>query len=109
MELRRLAIADLESFFRCRLSALEKAPTAFLRDAEEERAGGSGFFAPTLSHAANDRAIFGALEHEQVIASIGIFRQAGARLAHKASIWGMYVATEHQGKGLGAKLLDLAI
>jgi RimJ/RimL family protein N-acetyltransferase len=109
MELRRLTSDDLEAYFAIRLRALERAPSAFLRSAEEERIRGPDFFGKILANTGDEQAIFGALFNGALIGTIGIFRPEGSRVAHKAFIWGMYVDEEHSGRGIGGKLLDLAV
>lgn len=106
---RRLTLIDLESYFENRLRALKNSPSAFLTTYDEEIAKGQSHFEKTLSHLGNEKAIFGAIENNQVIATIGIYQQDRPKTAHKAGIWGMYVDEAFRKKGIGLKLLDSAI
>ena len=40
---------------------------------------------------------------------VGLRRERGDRLQHKGTIWGMYIADEVQGQGLGRTLIQEAI
>ena len=43
------------------------------------------------------------------MAVVGLVREHHVKLAHKAFIWGMYVAPESRGRGSGAALLSFAL
>jgi RimJ/RimL family protein N-acetyltransferase len=109
MEYRLLTKDDIDTYFENRLRALQNAPTAFLTTYEEEQSRGRSHFERTLLHTENERAIFGAISNRIVIGTIGLFREERPKINHKATIWGMYVDVDQRGKGVGAKLLDLAI
>ena len=109
MEIRRLISADLDSYFRNRLRALQNSPSAFLTTLEEEKERGKSHFAETLAHQANEKVILGAIEDGDVVGTIGLFQESRPKLIHKAAIWGMYVDVDSRTKGVGGKLLDLAI
>ena len=53
--------------------------------------------------------LFGAFEDDALAGSAGIFRARHPKAAHRMQLWGMYVAPEHRGRGLGTHLLDAAI
>ena len=109
MEYRRLTKDDLATYFANRLRALEFAPSAFLTTLEEERARGNAHFEKTLSYTGNERGIFGAVSNGVVIGTVGIFQEERPKTRHKAMIWGMYIDQDHRNKGIGGKILDLAI
>ena len=109
MEYRRLREADLNSYYNHRLEALREAPTAFLTTYDEEVTRGNSHFAATLTHEGNDRVIFGAFSGKALMGSIGVVHEDRPKTYHKAAIWGMYVDAEARGKGVGGRLLDMAI
>jgi RimJ/RimL family protein N-acetyltransferase len=109
MEIRRLFLSDLDSYFENRLRALQDSPSAFLTTYEEERERGNSHFAKTLAYSGNERVIFGAVDSGHVVATLGLFLENRPKIAHKAGIWGMFVDKDKRNLGLGGKLLDLAI
>ena len=109
MEYRRLNKNDLDAYFANRLRALEHSPSAFLTTLEEEKARGNAHFEKTLAHDGSDKAIFGAVSRGIVLGTVGIFREERPKTRHKAMIWGMYVDLDQRNKGIGGKILDLAI
>jgi ribosomal protein S18 acetylase RimI-like enzyme len=91
------------------LRALKSTPTAFLISFDEEKANGSTHFLKSLSHKGNDRAIFGAFEGQEIIGTIGVYKEDHHKISHKATIWGMHVDEDHRGKGIGRQLVDTAL
>ncbi|MGI8855840.1 MAG: GNAT family N-acetyltransferase, partial [Thermomicrobiales bacterium] len=52
----------------------------------------------------DDAFVLGAWAPE-LVGTVGFFRQSGQKARHKGMIWGMYVAPEARGQGLGRALL----
>ena len=109
MEYRRLNVNDLVKYFENRLRALKNSPSAFLTTFDEEVSRGTDHFKKTLEHVGNDRVIFGALSNNEIIGTIGLFREERPKISHKAKIWGMYVDVKYRKAGVGKTLLDNAI
>lgn len=109
MEFRRLIAKDAESFFANRLRALALSPSAFLSTLEEERTQGAGRFLETLASESPDRVIFGGFDEGALIGTVGIYRETREKIRHKAMLWGMFVEPEYRSKGVGGRLVDLAI
>ena len=109
MEVRRLRIDDLDSFFECRLRALKQDPNAFMMTYEEESAKGPGHFQSVLAKNEETNVIFGAIDGARIVATAGLFQESRTKNRHKAILWGMFVEPEQRGKGLGGKLLNLVI
>jgi len=88
-----------------RLEALRDHPTAFASTYEEESGIAVDLIATRLRPTEN-AAVFGAFEGERQIGMVGIQRESGLKLRHKALIWGMYVAPEFSRRGVGSRLLQ---
>ena len=109
MELRKLTKADLDACWQCRLRALEFSPTAFGSTLASAKAKGPDRLKRIFSDDRVDEVVFGAVLEDSVVGMIILNRENGEKSQHKASITSMYVDLEHQGNGIGGKLLDLAI
>ena len=96
---------DAQAFYELRLRALTEFPAAFGKSVEEitpveemrARLAGENLW------------IFGAFDGDQLIGMTGLHRFETKKKRHKAEIWGMFVAPERQGLGLGRALLQAAI
>ena len=108
MQVRPLSPQDASAFADMRLRGLQECPEAFASSYEEE--------VGTPIHEIEDRlkprtdaVIFGAFDGADLCALVGLQRESMAKLAHKAFIWGMYVAPEARGQGVGTLLLEHAL
>ena len=104
MEIRTLTPADASAFVTLRLRGLRECPEAFASSYEEEAS------TPLIEvelrlQPRKDSVIFGAFEEETLCALVGLQREGLVKLAHKAFIWGVYVAPEFRGRGVGARIL----
>jgi RimJ/RimL family protein N-acetyltransferase len=108
MELRTIDSTDAHAFQALRLAALRECPTAFSSSYEEECDTPLAEAAQRLAPNRN-RAIFGAFDGSPLVATVGLQRQSMRKLAHKAVIWGVYVAPSHRRRGVGRKLLERAL
>jgi ribosomal protein S18 acetylase RimI-like enzyme len=108
MLIRALAPEDAASFTALRLRGLQEFPEAFASSYEEEVHTPVTEVARRLE-SRPDRAVFGAFEEASLVAIVGLQREGMAKLAHKAFVWGMYVAPESRRKGIGAALLRHAL
>lgn len=116
-KVRRLSVEDVDVLFPFRLRALATDPLAFCALRSEEEARGPGRLRSSLAEVERF-AVFGAFEAAAVeggdgegalVGMVGVYREERARRAHRATIWGMFVAPEARGRGLGAALLDAAV
>jgi ribosomal protein S18 acetylase RimI-like enzyme len=102
---RRLTEADAEAFQALRLRGLRESPEAFGSSYEEEADRPVEIVAERLS-GATGAAAFGAFDGAGALVGIGAVRRETQRRArHRAGIYGMYVAPEARGRGLGRALL----
>lgn len=94
-----------------RLRALKDHPDAF-GASWESYAGRSE--AETLEHFTSRQdsrnQVWGAFSTDgDLLGTVGLFCDSGAKMAHRAHIWGMYVAPEARGMRIGERLIADAI
>lgn len=109
MEIRELTEVDVEPYWDLRLRALREEPEAFGASYEEDRERPLERVRQRLAETevSPDAFILGAfVEDDRLAGMIGLVRQSGAKVRHKALIWGMYVVPEERGRGLARRLLD---
>lgn len=107
-DIRILSPADAEEFRQLRLRALTEEVESFGAAAEEEFAGMSLSDIENKIKSTPDSFILGIFE-PNLIGMLGFYRQTGLKARHKGILWGMYIAPESRGKGLGRKLVQEAI
>ena len=108
MTIRRLLPSDASDFQALRLRGLREVPTAFSSSYEEECDRSVDAIAERIS-ANPDGAIFGAFDDRVLVGVIGLQREKHTKLAHKAVIWGLYVAPEFRKQGIARLLVDEAL
>jgi RimJ/RimL family protein N-acetyltransferase len=105
MEIRVLTALDADEFQRLRLEGLRESPAAFSSSYEEECVNDVTTVAARIEPTDN-RSVFGAFEDASLVGMVGFQRESGRKLAHKAFIWGMYVAPDRRGCGIGRRLIE---
>jgi ribosomal protein S18 acetylase RimI-like enzyme len=108
MLIRRLLPEDAASFQAVRLRGLLEIPSAFTSSHAEEVDTPLEVTAETLAQKP-DGAVFGAFADGTLAGVLGIQQEGHRQVAHKAFIWGMYVAPEHRRNGLGRALIAHAL
>lgn len=103
----RLLVPDeAEAFRDMRLEGLQKHPTAFMAEWEEESRRPLGWFMDRLK----TNAVFGGFnESETFLGVIAVGQGQNSKTMHNAHIWGVYVKPEARGTGLAKLLLDAAV
>jgi ribosomal protein S18 acetylase RimI-like enzyme len=104
MHIRALTPLDASVFQALRLRGLQECPEAFASSYEEEISTPLEVVESRLQPK-SDSAIFGAFQDAELCALVGLQRESMAKLAHKAFIWGVYVAPEARGKGVGHQIM----
>jgi RimJ/RimL family protein N-acetyltransferase len=105
MDVRVLDAEDAAAFQSLRLEALRECPTAFSSSYEEECDIALSRVAERLTPTP-DRAVFGVFESAALVGTAGLQRESARKLAHKAFIWGVYVAPLFRKRGAGRRLLQ---
>lgn len=104
---RLLTVEDAEAYRALRLEMLEDSPWAFSSSPEDDRMRDPES-TPTYLRAAG-RAIVGGFKGDALVAAVGVARDEHLKQAHRAWVWGVYVAPAARRKGLGKACMALAI
>ena len=102
---------DARDFQELRLKGLQEHPEAFASSYEREIAYSMDFVAERLRRTAESPNNFtlGAFRQEELLGLVGFYRKTGEKEEHRGHIWGMYVRSDEQGKGIGKALLADAV
>lgn len=102
---RLLGAGDIEAYVAIRREMLEDAPWSFLSSPEEF----TGDTDEILARMSGERAIAGALVGGRLRGVACVSRQSRVKVRHRASITGVYVGPEVRGRGVGRRVMELAI
>ena len=108
---RPLNESDASAFQDLRLKGLQEHPEAFASSYEREIAYTKDFVSNRLRQTAESPNNFtlGAFREGELLGLVGFFRKTGEKEEHRGHIWGMYVRSDEQGKGIGKALLADAV
>jgi ribosomal protein S18 acetylase RimI-like enzyme len=109
VEIRFLTSADADEWWKLRLQALLGDPEAFSSSAEEHQSLTLEEVKKRLGSEAEDSFVAGAFDGEFLVGMAGFFREKGPKVSHKGRIWGVYLAPEFRGKGIGRTLLKTVL
>ena len=105
--IRALREDEADSFAELRRRALLDAPLTFASSPEDDAACSPDAVREQLRRGP-DAVILGAFD-PHLVGCVGLYRDRHVKSAHKMHLWGMYVAPERRGRGVGAALLTAAI
>jgi ribosomal protein S18 acetylase RimI-like enzyme len=108
MPIRQVLSEDAAAFQQLRLRGLAECPEAFSSSHAEEVDLPLAIVSARLAPKPNG-AVWGYFDGTELSGLIGVQRAPQKQLAHKADVWGMYVAPTYRRKGLGRALLGHAI
>ncbi|MBA2733394.1 MAG: GNAT family N-acetyltransferase [Acidobacteria bacterium] len=109
MRIRTLEPSDAELFYSFRLRGLMENPEAFGSTFAEESVMPAEVRRSRF-HCTDENFVLGAFGEEvQLIGVAGFYRETHLKLRHKGFVWGMYVAPESRGAGVGRALLSSLI
>ena len=108
MQIRPLLATDAAAYQSLRLRGLEECPTAFSASHDEECHVPLAEVGAGIAPSPNGTT-WGAFEGGRLLGIASVAREAPRKLAHKALLWGVYVAPEHRRHGTARQLLERAL
>lgn len=110
MQIQHLTTVDYEPYFSLRLQSLRECPHMYATNAGDWQNAPRHVIEHHL-HASeiNQAPILGVWQDNELVALIGLKPESRPTVAHKATLWGLYVARPHRRQGIGKKLLARAI
>lgn len=110
MKIRRLSPDDAADYQPLRLEGLQDSPTAFSSSYAAESGRTMQEVAARLQTTADaPTSVFGAFAGDRLVGIAGLARSMAEKLAHNATVCGMYVTPAFRRRGIGQALLDSII
>jgi ribosomal protein S18 acetylase RimI-like enzyme len=103
--IRPLMGADIAAFKEIRMESITNSPTAIWPTAEEEAKQTAEEIRSKIEQTPI-QVVFGAFIGDQLVGIAGFRRLPLIQLAHKGSVWGVYVKPEARKGGLARQLFD---
>ena len=104
---------DADAWWVLRLRALREHPGAFgsSYESHKDRPLDELRQAFAARSVGEESVTFGAFERGsgEMVGCVGCVREQGEKSRHKSFIWGMYVAAEVRGRGVGRALMEAAV
>jgi len=108
MHTRLLKPSDAAAYQFLRLEGLREAPSAFTASYEDESSTPLSEIERRLSPGSG-RDCLGVFDGEALIAIARVDRDSSPKQNHRAHIRGVYVSSNHRGKGAARKLMEYAL
>lgn len=110
-DIRALGPGDLDAFMAMRSTALADTPGAFGSSPAADRFADTERCRETLAASARGetQVVYGGFVAEDLAGICGLVREVAPKARHRAFIWGMFVAPEARGNGLGRRLIDRSL
>jgi RimJ/RimL family protein N-acetyltransferase len=105
---RPLGAPDGAAYKALRLQAIAESPAAVWPTQGEEAGRTIDEVRARITMTAN-QAVFGAFAGDQLVAIAGVRREPLVQVAHKAVLWGVFVAPEYRREGLARQLIGTAV
>jgi GNAT superfamily N-acetyltransferase len=105
--IKRLGPSDAEVFYALRLRCMLDAAAFFRKSPDDVRAEGVDLWRARLAGA--DNRIVGVFDGDILVGIGGIVREPHDKLQHKALLYGMFVAGEATGRGIGFTIVEALI
>lgn len=110
MNIRLITEHDVEAYATLRLQGLRDHPEAFASSYEEEKGRPLDDLRQRLKERSTpENFTLGAWQENTLIGMVGFYRETHLKMRHKGNIWGMYVAPEGRGQGIGRRLMEAAL
>lgn len=107
MSMRRLIGADAFHYRALMLEAYEAHPDAFISSASERAALPLHWWEERLAVRADGTdAVWGAFDADRLVGVAGLSRESREKVAHKATLFGMYLIPQFRGRGIADKLVE---
>lgn len=109
-EVRRLGPADVQAYRALALRAYGEHPDAFTATVAEREGLPLDFWLRRVDdHPEALELVVGAFREGQLVGAAGLSFEIRPKTKHKANLFGMYVAAEARGLGLGKSLVEAAL
>ena len=105
IQTRKLQKCDAAIYQKIRLKMLKEEPLSFGSSYVDTKKEPLEFFEERIEKGN----IFAAFDQEDLVGTAEYYIHEGEKVAHKAGIWGVYVAPIYRGKRLSQKLVQSAV
>jgi ribosomal protein S18 acetylase RimI-like enzyme len=109
---RALAPGDAEAYVAIRARAVAEEPLSFSSGPGDDRNASIDSVRQTLGDPG--QAVFGAFvdragQDLELVGIVGMLREPRRKRAHRATLWGLYVAPSQRGRSVGRALMNAAL